>query len=85
MTLTQMTKHGCEKFYWEYCYSIIGTAQEERPVLNSFLIGQMRERGGEERDEEDEGREKEGARARESHSCVHVFFRPCQFGVEGLG
>ena len=26
------TSHGCEAFFWDYCYSIIGPAREERPV-----------------------------------------------------
>jgi hypothetical protein len=26
------TSHGCELFFWDFCYSIIGPAREERPV-----------------------------------------------------
>jgi hypothetical protein len=26
------TSHGCESFFWDFCYSIVGPAREERPV-----------------------------------------------------
>jgi len=32
------TSHGCEAFFWDYCYSIIGPAREERPVSEHHYV-----------------------------------------------
>ena len=32
------TSHGCEAFFWDYCYSIIGPAREERPVSERHYV-----------------------------------------------